>query len=80
MWRRQKSCTKNSLSGFLYLVIPPYAKDKVSNRSAVLLLLVSKKSVKRIFDPRPVVFFGNKKPVKRIFDPWSVLEIRNPPK
>ena len=37
MWRRQKSCTQNSLCGFLYLVIPPYVKDKVSNRSAVLL-------------------------------------------
>ena len=32
-----KSCTKNSLCGFLSLVIPPYVKDKVSNRSAVLL-------------------------------------------
>ena len=28
---------KNSLCGFLSLVIPPYVKEKVSNRLAVLL-------------------------------------------
>ena len=58
-----KSCTKNSLCGFLSLVIPPYVKDKVSNRSAVLLGAASNSTIQI-----------NEKVVPLPFDETSVKE------
>ena len=52
---------KNSLCGFLSLVIPPYVKDKVFNRSAVLLgaasnttLQINEKNTPPYFDETSV--------------------------